>query len=336
MDQMPPQAQVMQIVTGLMKASAVCALARLGVPNHLESGPKTTEELAQLVQAKSDLLYRLMRATEGMGILARTADGKWEQTPMSATLRTNSPTAMGDLAVFISDEWHCRGFGTLDETIRSGKVATERIYGMSTFEFLRENPEAGEHFNRAMTAYSTLDAPAIVDAYDFSGIKSLTDVGGGHGLLLTTILNRYPAMQATLYDLPQVIETLNGGLNPAVAERICVEKGNMFESVPPGADAYIMKNILHDWSDDHCGKILSGCRAGVRDGGKLIVAETVVPGSSEFSPAKISDLTMMLFTGGRERTEEEFRALLAASGWKLNRIVPTRSQLSVIEAVPNA
>lgn len=336
MDPLPPQAQVMQIVMGLMKASAVCALARLGVPNHLESGPKTTEELAGLVEGQPDLLYRLMRATEGMGILARTADGKWAQTPMSATLRTHSATSMGDLAVFISDEWHCRGFGTLDETIRSGKVATERIYGLSTFEFLHKNPEAGEHFNRAMTAYSTLDAPAVVDAYDFSGIESLTDVGGGHGFLLTAILERHPGMQATLYDLPQVIETIDGGLNPTVARRIRMEKGNMFESVPAGADAYIMKNILHDWPDDRCGKILSGCRNGVREGGKLIVVENIVPGGSGFSPAKIRDLTMMLFTGGKERTEEEFRALLAASGWKLNRIVPTRSQLSVIEAVPDA
>ena len=164
----------------------------------------------------------------------------------------------------------------------------------------------------------------------------MTDVGGGHGFLLTAILERHPEMQATLYDLPQVIETIDGSLNPAVARRIRMEKGNMFESVPAGADAYIMKNILHDWPDDRCGKILSGCRAGVREGGKLIVVENIVPGGSGFSPAKIRDLTMMLFTGGKERTEEEFGALLAASGWKLNRILPTRSQLSVIEAVPDA
>lgn len=329
-----PEAQLMSIIMGQMTSGAVSALARLGVPDHLDSGPKTTEQLAELVDAKPDLLHRLMRATEGMGILSHAADGKWSQTPMSDLLRTNATTTLRHLAIFVADEWHVRAFGSLDETVRTGELAVERAYGVPAFEFFRANAEVGENFNRAMTAFSSMDAPAVADAYDFSGLHSLTDVGGGHGLLLTTILERYPGMKGVLYELPQVIDGVAGRLNPNVADRVQLIAGNMFESIPPGADAYILKRITHDWSDELCGQILSGCRAGIREGGKLIVVDAIVPTGREFSPAKIMDLTMMLFSGGKERTEEEFRTLLEASDWKLNRIIPTNSQLSVIEGVP--
>jgi hypothetical protein len=328
-----PEAQVTSIIMGKITSAAVSALARLGVPDHLESGPKSAEELAELVHAKPDLLRRLMRATEGVGILAQTPDRKWAQTPMSDVLRTNSTKSLRDLAIFYGDEWHNRGFGSLDETIRTGELAMERLYGVPFFEFFRQNPEEGEHFNGAMTAFSTMDAPAVADAYDFSGIESLTDVGGGHGLLLATILERHPGMKGTLYDLPQVIQAMDGRLNPKVADRIHLIQGNMFESIPPGAGAYIMKRIIHDWPDEMCIKILSGCRTGIQEGGKLIVVDAVVPSGGAFSPAKIMDLTMMLL-GGKERTEEEFRTLFTASGWKLNRVIPTASQLSVVEGVP--
>ncbi len=329
-----PEAQVTAILMGELAAAAVAALARLGVPDHLESGPRTAQELAALVGAKPALLDRLMRATEGLGILTRTAEGTWAQTPLSDVLRTNSPRSVRDLAVFHADEWRARSMKSLDETVRTGQLSFERIYGLSPFEYFRTNPADGEHFNRAMTAYSSMDAPAVAAAYDFSGIESLTDVGGGQGLLLATLLERYPAMTATLYELPQVIQTIAGRLKPEVADRIRLVEGDMFETIPPGADAYIMKRILHDWPDERCARILSACRAGVREGGRLLVVDAVVPAGSGFSPAKMMDLVMMLFGGGQERTEEEFRTLFAASGWKLNRIIPTASQLAVVEGLP--
>lgn len=334
MDPTTPHGQLTAIIFGQMTASVVSALARLGVPDHLESGPKTAGELAALVNAKPDLLSRLMRATEGLGILARTPDGKWAQTPMSDLLRSNSPTSLRYLSSFMADDWHARSFAALDETVRTGEPAMERVCGMPAFEFFSLHPEAGENFDRAMTGFSTMESPVVAAAYDFSGIQSLTDVGGGQGYFLSTILERYPGMQGTLYDLPQVIQGLAGKLNPKVADRIRLAEGNMFESIPPGADAYIMKRITHDWSDELCGKILAGCRAGVREGGKLIVVDSVVPAGSSFSPAKVMDLTMMWFSGGKERAEDEFRTLFAASGWKLNRIIPTASPVSLIEGLP--
>ena len=334
MSDLTPEAQVMPIIMGLMTSSAVSALARLGVPDQLESGPKTVDELAVSVQAQPDLLGRLMRATESMGILAQAPDGKWMQTPMSEVLRANSKTTLRDIATFFADEWHVRAFGSLDETIRTGELAVDRAYGLPAFEYFRRNTKAGENFNRGMTAFSSMDAPTVVEAYDFSGIQSLTDVGGGHGLLLTTILERCPGMTGTLYDLPHVIQGTAYRLNENIADRVRLIEGDMFEAIPPGADAYIMKRITHDWSDELCGKILSGCREGIRAGGKLIVVDAVVPTDSNFSPTKLMDLAMMLFVGGKERTEEEFRLLFESSGWRLNKIIPTASQLAVIEGLP--
>lgn len=329
-----PEARVMPIIMGLLASSAVSALARLGIPDQLESGPKSANELAAATGVEPDLLRRLMRATESLGILARTTDGRWQQTPMSDTLRAKPEGSLKDLAVFMADEWHVRGFGSLDETIRTGEQAIERIYGMPTFEFFRTHPEAGENFNRAMAGFSTMDVPAVLDAYDFSGIESITDVGGGHGLLVNSILERYPSMMGTLYELPQVIPGAREHVRPSVRDRLELAEGNMFESVPPGADAYIMKRIVHDWSDEMGEKLLSNCRSGVADDGRLIVVDAVVPAGGEFSPSKLMDLAMMLFVGGKERTEHEFRTLFESAGWKLARIVPTASQLSIIEGTP--
>jgi len=205
---------------------------------------------------------------------------------------------------------------------------------MPVFAYFEKDRESAETFNRAMTSFSTVEAPAIAEAYDFSGIRSLADIGGGHGLLLATILDRYPDMTGTLFELPDVASDLGGGPLEPFKDRVRVVDGDMFEAVLPSADAYIMKRIVHDWSDEQCGKILSSCRASVTNGGKLLVVDSVVPVDAKYDPAKVVDLMMMLFSGGKERTEEEFSALFAASAWQLNRIISTASPLSIIEGVP--
>jgi len=334
MNDAPPEARLMPIIMGLMTSAAVCSLARLGVPDHLGSGPRTARELAELTGSQPDLLERLMRATEGLGVLSRDDEGRWQQTPMSDLLRSDADRSLRDLAVFMLDDWHTRGFGSLAETVLTGETATDRLYGLPAFEYLRNNPEAGDHFNRAMTSFSATDAPAVIEAYDFSGIDSLTDVAGGHGLLISTILGKYPEMNGTLFDLPEVLRTAPADLIDSSGGRLRLVEGDMFESVPPGADAYIIKRIIHDWSDEKCRKILSNCRSGVKENGRLIVVDAVVPTDGHFSPSKIMDLAMMLFLGGKERTEDQFRELFESSGWRLTRVIPTASQLSVIEGEP--
>jgi O-methyltransferase domain len=334
MSDLPPTARVMQVLIGAMNSAAVSAIARLGIPDHLQSGPKTIEELAHAVDARPELLFRLMRATAGLGFLTETPDGKWAQTPMSDVLRSDASQTLRHFACLIADDWHVRALGSLDETVRTGEPATDRIYGMPAFAYFEKDRKAAETFNRAMTSFSTVEAPTIAEAYDFSRVRSLTDVGGGRGFFLATILERYPDMNGTLFELPQVVHGLAGGPLEPFKNRVRVLEGDMFKSIPPGADAYIMKRIVHDWSDEQCGKILSLCRAGVTSDGKLLIVESVVPADARYDPSKVMDLVMMLFTGGRERTEKEFSALFAASGWRLNRVIPTASPLSIIEGVP--
>jgi len=334
MNDLPPTARVMQVLMGVMNSAAVSAIARLGIPDHLHSGPKTVEELAHAVGAKPELLFRLMRATAGLGILTQTPDGRWEQTPMSDVLRSDATETLRHFACLIADDWHVRALGSLDETVRTGEQATNRIYGMPVFAYFEKDRKSAENFNRAMTSFSTVEAPTITKSYDFSGVRSLTDIGGGHGLFLATILERYPDMTGTLFELAQVVNSLADGPLERFKNRVRVLAGDMFRSVPAGADAYIMKRIVHDWSDEQCGKILSSCRAGVANGGKLLVVDSVVPADANYDPSKVMDLMMMLFSGGKERTEKEFSALFAASGWRLNGIIPTASPLSIIEGVP--
>lgn len=325
---------MMQLVLSGWISSSVCALARLGVPDHIGEVPRSAGEIAPEVGAQPDLLYRLMRATSAVGVLAETPDHKFAHTPLSRTLRSDAVPCMRDVALFNSDEWHVRGWEQLDQLVKTGVRPGERLYGVpDMFEYLAARPVEGGNFNRGMTNLSSSEAPLIADLYDFSGIGTLTDVGGGHGLLLSTILQKYPRMQGVLADIPAVIETAAGGPTEAVKDRVKLVGVNMFESVPAGSDAYIMKYIIHDWMDDRCLRILKACRAGVNPGGKLLVVDQVVPGPGEFHMSKITDLEMALFPGGKERTEAEFRELFAAAGWKLTRILPTPLHLSIVEGV---
>ncbi len=327
----PPFAQTLQLMLGGWISSAVCALARLGVPDHLDATPRSAEEIAPKVGAKPDLLYRLMRANSAVGILSETEDKKFVQTPTSAALRSDAMPCLRNVALFNSDEWHVRGWGLLADTVRTGERPTERVYGMPIFQYLGKHPGEAKAFNDGMTDLSTIDAPAVAQAYDFSGIHSIADIGGGHGLLLATVLQSNPGMRGTLYDQDSVIRGALEGPLASVRDRVMLIGGDMFASVPPGCDAYMMKYIIHDWPDDLCLKILKGCRAAVNPGGKLLVVDMVVPGPNQFHMGKIADLEMMLFPSGKERTEAEFRELFAAAGWKLTRVIPTASHVSIVE-----
>jgi hypothetical protein len=328
----------MQIVSGFMVAGAVSALARLGVPDHLDAGPQSAEELAPKVGAQPVPLFRLMRACASVGVLAEGAGGKFSQTPMSALLRSAGPSNPGislrGWAMMQTQEMHMRGWEHLDYCVRTGKQAPEKIYGKRAFEMFGEMPEMAAIFNQAMTDLSRLDSPAVAEAYSFEGIHSIVDVAGGHGLLLATILQRHPHLRGTLYEIPSVIEGAHSGPLTPVMDRCTLASGDMFTSVPHGADAYIMKHIIHDWTDELCFKILKGCRAGVNAGGKLLVVDAVIHPGNDFDPGKFLDLEMLIFPGGHERTEPQFRDLFAVAGWRLTRIIPTPAGISIVEGVP--
>jgi O-methyltransferase domain len=269
-----------------------------------------------------------------VGILSEGADGKFSETPMSAVLRSNSKPSLRGFAMMHSSEWHTRGWSRLDYCVKTGKQALDEVYGMHLFQFFAQHPEEAKVFNQAMSDLSSLDSPAVADAYSFSEINSIVDVAGGHGLLLATIMAKNPHLKGTLYEMPNVVEgAKNGPLKP-VMERCNFASGDMFSSVPAGADAYIMKHIIHDWPDDLCAKILKACRKAVNPGGKLLVVDNVIQPGNDFSPGKFLDIEMLIFPGGCERTEKQFRELFAASGWQLNRVIPTAIPECIIEGIP--
>jgi hypothetical protein len=329
----PAHVGMLQLLNGAHVAGAVSCLAQLGIPDLVEAGPRSAEELASQTGTNPQALYRLMRATACVGVLAEQSDGTFSETPMSAVLRSNAKPSLRALAIMGGREWHGRGWSRLEYCVRTGKQALDQVYGAHIFEYLKQNPEEAQIFNDTMTALSTIDGPAVAEAYGFDGIHSIVDVGGGHGLLLATILARNPHLRGTLYEVPHVIEGCRNGPLTHVMDRCTLASGDMFSSVPAGGDAYIMKHIIHDWPDDLCVKILTACRKGVNAGGRLLVVDNVIQPGNHFSPGKFLDLQMLIFPGGCERTERQFRDLFAAAGWRLSRIIPTAAADSIVEGI---
>jgi hypothetical protein len=222
----------------------------------------------------------------------------------------------------------------LDYSVQTGTPAFDKVHGMPIFEYYPTHPKSGQIFNDAMTSMSLGSSMAVMQAYDFSGINKLVDIGGGHGFLLASVLQKYPTMTGILYDTASIVEEAKGLLEKHGVTNHCdTVGGNFFESAPSGGDAYMMKHIIHDWNDEECVTILKNCRKGITEGGKLLVIEMVVPPGNEPSLSKLLDLQMLAVLPGCERTEEEYSTLFSAAGFKLTRIVPTMSPYSVIEGV---
>lgn len=330
----PAHVGIFQIMNGGHVAGAIACLAQLGIPDLIDGAPKSAKELASQVGADPQALYRLLRATACAGVLAEGPDGKFSQTPMSAVLRSDAAPSLRSFAIMSGREWHGRGWSHLEYCVRTGKQALDKIYGKPVFDYLKENPAEAQIFNDAMTELSMIDSPAVAAAYNFEGVRSIVDVGGGHGFLLATILEQNPQLRGTLYEAPHVIEGASNGPLKPVMERCMLASGDMFSSVPAGADAYIMKHIIHDWPDDLCIQLLRACRKSVNANGRLLVVDSVIQPGNDFSPGKFLDLQMLIFPSGCERTEKQFRDLFAAAGWELRRIIPTAASDSIVEGFP--
>lgn len=255
-------------------------------------------------------------------------------TPVGKLLKSDAPESMRCFCIQMGDEWSVRPWEAFTETVKSGCSGINLMYGKNAFEVLRERPEQAEHFNRSMSSLSTAMQESILNAYDFSSIQRLADIGGGHGQLLSAVLHRFPQTKGVLYDLPEVIDGARGRAHVEdCGSRMELEAGSFFDRVPAGCDAYMMKFILHDWSDEHCIRILRSVRQQLPTDGRAIVLEQIVTSGPEMSAAKLLDLEMLALTdGGRERTEEEFAWLFESAGLKLARVVPTQSMVCILEA----
>ena len=329
------QLLLMQLLFGKQLTYCLSGVARLGVADHMDGTPKPVAEIASAVGAHAPSLYRVMRALASVGVFREDKERKFALTPAGELLKSDVPGTPRYIAMMFGDEWTTRAYGRITDVLRTGKDGVSQAFGKHVFDLLAELPEQSATFQAAMTASSALASRAILDAYDFSGIKRLADVGGGHGGLLAAILARYPAMQGVLFDRPDVVATVPPGQFAACEDRIAIESGSFFERVPDGCDTYIMKNIIHDWGDEQCRTILELMRGRLPPDGRVLVCDMVVTDDPGPTPAKLLDIEMLVVTvGGKERTEEEFRDLFASAGLRLNRIVPTARPICVIEAVP--
>lgn len=333
--QTSPASQLIQMIFGSVVTQMIAVAARLGLADLLSDEAKSVDELAAATTTHAPSLYRLLRALASLGIFAETAPGHFMLTPLAGLLQSNVPNSLHGFAILLGSEFYYRSFTNLMHSVQTGDSALETTYGLSLFEYLHQHPEDAATFNRGMTSVSGREAAAVREAYDFTGTQTLVDVGGGHGVLLATILKANPSLQGILFDRPPVVagaELLLQG--EGVADRCQIVGGDFFTSVPAGADTYILKYIVHDWDDERAEKILRNCYQAMASGGRVLIVEAVIPAGNEPFIGKLRDIVMLTVTsGGVERTEAEFRELLARAGFRLNRIIPTQTIVSIVEGV---
>jgi hypothetical protein len=327
-------AQVLQLATGHILASALQVVVRLDIPDRLAGGPRTAADLAGDAGVQEDPLYRVLRALASVGLFSEEAPRRFALTPAGQKLRKDVPGSLRDTVLWVTSPFGFRVHAELIHSVRTGQPAAEKLSGMPLFDYLARERDLAEVFNNAMSAFSNLVIPAALEAYDFSGIDRLVDVAGGHGAVLVAILKKYPSMRGVLFDLEHVVAGARATIEASgVGDRLETQPGDFFEAVPEGGDAYVMKHIIHDWDDERALAILRNIRRAMGDRpSRVILLETVISPGDAPEYGKILDLQMLAFPGGRERTEEEFRGLFACAGFELTRVVPTRSPLSVIEA----
>lgn len=330
----PPQFAMLQLITGFWVSRAIYVAAKLGLADLVKDSPKTADELARLTGMHSPSLYRALRALASVGVFTDDGRGRFAQTPLSETLRSDTPGSLRALAIVELGQEHYPAWGNLMHSVKTGEIAFDNLFKQNAWEYYAQNPEDASNFNESMRGLTEMVNVAVLEAYDFSGADKLVDVAGGTGRLISSILSACPRMRGVLFDLPHVIAEAGPLLDAAgVRDRCETSTGDFFRSVPEGGDAYVMKWIIHDWDDEKSTAILKNIRRAMDEKGKLLLIEMVVPEGNQPDLSKFLDLDMMVMTGGRERTEAEFNSLLAASGFKLTRVVRTASPICVIEAV---
>jgi O-methyltransferase domain len=327
-----PSMQMLQMLwPGPMALPAIHVAAKLGLADFVASGAKSSDELADATHAHGPSMARLLRALTSLGIFVEDMTGKYRQTALSDTLRSDHPESMRPSAMMLGAHFVWKPCGALEEAVRTGHPPFERLYGASFFEHMAGHPDDAAVFNAAMSS-SADHLAAIVGAYEFSKFERIVDVGGGHGLLLTAILSANPRLRGVLYDLPAVVAGASALRQEPISQRCEIAGGDFFQGVPAGADAYILKGIIHDWNDEAALKILKNCRRAIRADGRLLIVDAVLTRSTAPASA-LMDMLMMVLTSGRERTESEFGSLLPEAGFSMMQVI-REGRVSIVESRP--
>jgi hypothetical protein len=317
-----------QMMAGYWVSQSIYAATKLGIPDAIQGEPKSCRAIAAIIGVHEDSLFRLLRVLENLDICAKKKD-KYELTAQGRLLQNNVHGSLSSMALTLG-EIHYQAWGDLAQSIRTGEPAFNGVFGAGLFQHLSENGADGETFNAAMSDFSGLISYPVALAYDFSSVQSVVDVGGGHGKFLRTILGMNAHLQGTVFDLPAVIQGTKEHL-AQIGERFTAVAGDFFTSVPCGADIYILSGVIHDWDDAQSIIILRNCRNAMVEGSRILVVEMIVPEFAEPSFSTLLDLNMLVMSGGRERTESEFRSLFRSANLQVTRIIPTLAPLKIIE-----
>lgn len=335
LQELPPDAQLLSIVSSAWTSAAIYVAAKLGIADLLKDGPRTTEYLSVATSTHEMSLYRVLRAVASAGVFMEQDGRTFANTPMSEALRSDNPNSVRDLTIWINEPEHWKVYGDLIHSVRTGEPAWDKTHGEPVFPYLfKTNPELGDIFNKAMTSYTHQTTGPLLEAYDFSSAQVIADIGGGLGHLLGSVLATNKGTTGVLFDLPEVLSGAPAMLKKyGVEDRVETMCGDFTQDIPVVADIYLLKHIIHDWYDDKNQVILGNIRNNMPDDAKILIIETVVPEGNDPHFSKIIDLEMLAAPGGMERTASEFKDLLEKSGLKLERIIPTKGMMSIIEAV---
>jgi hypothetical protein len=327
---------LLRMLDGLIIHQALCAAAKLGVADLLAGGPRSIAELAGQLDVNESALHRILRGLASQGVFEETGSLVFANSDLSDFLRTGVPGSIRSVLILRGSEFFYAPFGEILYSVQTGKSARARMHGMDGFEYLKTHPDMARVFDDAMTSISRLVGPAVAAAYDFGAWGSVADVGGGNGMLLAAILNAHSGLRGVLADLPHVLGRARqrGFLGGELETRSALEACDFFREVPSGCRAYMMKSVIHDWDDEPSLTILANCRRAVPDDGVLLIVEYPIPEGNLPSAGKLTDIVMLVLTGGRERTIEQYRGLLAYAGFRLNHVYPTSADFVIIEAIP--
>jgi len=334
-DESTPSQALRRLVNGFQVAQAVSLAAKLGIADLLRDGPLGSDEIAAATGADPDAMYRLLRGLGSVGVFREEASRRFALTPLGDCLRSDAPDSVHDWAVYRGQQHIWAAWAALELSVRTGRAAFPHVHGADLWEYQSRHPELGAVFDRAMADLARGATEALLDAFDFGRFTTVADIAGGQGTLLAAMLARHPGLRGVLFDLPRVVQAAGPVLEAAgVAGRCRVVQGSLFEEVPAGADAYVLKSILHDWDDARSVAILHTVRRAMPPGGTLLVIERELGPPNAGPDGKFSDLNMLVTLGGRERTQAEWEALFAATGFRLSGVTPTASPWSVVAGEP--
>ncbi|MEZ5343962.1 MAG: methyltransferase [Pyrinomonadaceae bacterium] len=333
--QISPVETMLQMMSGFWVSRGIYVAAKLGISDHLHSGEKSAAELADLTDTNPDALYRVLRMLAMVGIYSQDEESRFSLTPLSELLLSDIPGSLRFGAIAEMGEIHYESWGNLMHSVKTGEIAFDNKFGMNVWEYFEQDREKAANFNKYMSNNAVQLNDAVSSGYDFSEAKTIVDVAGGFGGMISAVLLENPKLEGILFDAPSVIE---GGkeflAEKGLSERCETIGGDFFEAVPEGGDIYTMRWIIHDWDEKRSLKILENIRRVIPEHGKLLLVESIVPEDSQPHFSKFMDLIMLTMTGGRERTKKEYESLLKKAGFRVERIIETESFISIIEAWP--